>query len=104
MSLGLSPLLSCESKKGGSRRPTAARPSRLLTEFPFDYPKPHVKRGAKYLSAKQTADLARGFTTGSLGPVVRLFSYQRANQQIVTRWKNLLQEKTEKSAQFFLAI
>jgi hypothetical protein len=27
----------CESKKGGKQTPTAARPSRLLTAFPFGY-------------------------------------------------------------------
>jgi hypothetical protein len=48
---------------------TAARPPRTLTAFPFDYPKSHVKRGAKYL--------ARGFTTGSLGPAVGLSTFQR---------------------------
>jgi hypothetical protein len=48
--------------------------------FPFGYPKPHVKRGAKYL--------ARGFTTGSLGPAAGVFTLQRTSVQFTSRAGN----------------
>jgi len=82
---------------------TAARPSRILTAFPFDYPKLHVrvpakrgpKCGAKYLAATQTADLARGLTTGSSGPAVGLSPFQRAKATII-KLSSSLQAKNKK--------
>jgi hypothetical protein len=56
---------------------TAARPSRTLTAFPFDYPKPNVRVPAKRGPKREAKYLARGFTTGSLGPTVGLSTFQR---------------------------
>jgi len=74
---------------------TAARPSRILTAFPFDYPKPHVRVPAKRGPKCGAKYLARGFTTGSSGPAVGLSPFQRAKGTIIKLSSNL-QAKNKK--------
>ena len=57
---------------------TAARPSRLLTAFPFGYP---------------PASCCRKTAAG--GPVLRLFSFQRATIFVCIRLRGCIQTKTK---------